>query len=451
VLEARRIAWIVLVRVEKGGAFANRALDAALAEAGQLDARDVALATELSYGTLRRQISIDHALQHFSKLPLGELDFDTRALLRLGAYQLLHLRIPERAAVHATVELAKEIRQGRPVKYVNAVLRALARERANILIPPASVDPEGHLSITESMPRWLAADCLARYGFEATRRLFDAMNHPAPLTLRVNRRTATRAEVQRQLERELGLVIGATRFSPAGLVVEEARAPAALLRPQEGRWQAQDEAAQLVGFFAGVRPGLRVLDACAAPGGKTCHLAELMDDQGVVDAVDIHAGKARDIATGAERLGLTIVRTHAADASGPLPFAPADKYDLVLADAPCSGLGTLRRHPELKLRRTEADVLRLAELQRRILDNVADYVRPGGVLVYAVCTFTRAEGEDQVAAFLGHHPDFSRAPPPAGPVDWTGLVDAAGDLVTDPARHGADAFYAARLVRKAAE
>lgn len=448
-LEARRIAWIVLVRVETGGAFANRALDAALAEAGRLDPRDVALATELSYGTIRRQISLDHALAAYSKLPLGELDHDTRALLRLGAYQLLHLRIPERAAVHATVELAKEIRQGRPVKYVNAVLRSLVRDGAKLRVPPADSEPEAHLSIAHAMPRWLVADCLARYGFERTNELFDAMNHPAPLTLRVNARRGARDEVQASLAQELGLVVAATRFSPSGLVVEEARTPAALVRPEEGRWQAQDEAAQLVGFYAAPQPGWRVLDACAAPGGKSCHFAELMDDRGLVDAVDVHAGKARDIESGARKLGLSIVRTHAADATGPLPFAPPEKYDLVLADAPCSGLGTLRRHPELKLRRTSEDVPRLAELQRKILDNLAGYVRPGGLLVYAVCTFTRAEGADQVAGFLGRHSDFERAAPPPGPVDWSPLVDARGDLVTDPHRHGADAFYAARLVRKA--
>lgn len=446
-LDARRIAHSVLVRVEQGGAFANRALDAAIQEAGVLDPRDVALATELTYGTLRRQIALDHALKHFSKQAVPDLDPDTRALLRLGAHQILNMRIPDRASVHATVELAKEIRNGWPVKYVNAVLRSLAREKANIFIPPASVDPASHLSITESFPRWLVERLLALHGFEAAQAYLAALNHPAAMNLRVNARKGDRASVQHTLKGDYDVDALPTPFSPVGLTLDTT-APAGLLRPEEGRWQAQDEAAQLVGFYTAPKPGQSVLDACSAPGGKTCHLAELMDDRGTIDAADVHAGKVREVAEGARRLGLTIVHTHAADALLPLSFAPKEGYDVVLADAPCSGLGTVRRHPELKNRRTFEDVTRLAELQAKLLDNLAGYVKPGGVLVYALCTFTPEEGPLQIASFLARHRDFARTPPPAGPVDWTPLVDAHGDLVLDPHRHGTDAFYAARLVRQ---
>lgn len=448
-LEPRRIALQVLVRVEKGGAFANRALDSALREAGRLEPRDVALATELAYGTLRRQVFIDHALAHFSRQPLGELDHDTRALLRLGAHQLLHLRMPTHAAVNETVELAKEIRQGRPVKYVNAVLRALARERANVLVPPASVDPAGHLSITESFPRWLAERMVDELGFDAAQRFLHAMNQPAPVTVRANVRRGDRASVTQALKAQTGLDALPTRWSPSGLTLTDASASVALLRPEEGLWQAQDEAAQLVGFYAAPRPGQTVLDACAAPGGKTCHLAELMNDEGRVDAIDVHAGKIREIEDGARKLGLQSIHAQAADASRPLPFAPEGGYDLILADVPCSGLGTIRRHPELKLRRTLDDVKSLAELQARILDNLAGYVRPGGVLCYSVCTFTREEGPLQVQRFLERHPEFVRERPAGGGVDWDALLQPNGDLALDPHHHGTDAFYAARLVRRA--
>lgn len=446
-LDARRIAHKVLVRVEQGGAFANRALDAALSEAGVLDPRDVALATELAYGTLRRQFAIDHALRHFSKQPLDGLEPDTRALLRLGAHQILNMRIPDRASVHATVELAKEIRRGRPVPYVNAVLRSLARDRANILIPPASVDPVGHLVITESFPEWLVAKLVAEQGFEAAQAYLAALNRPANMNLRVNARRGDRAAVLHALKADFDLDGLPTAYSPVGIELDTT-APAALLRPEEGRWQAQDEAAQLVGFFAAPRPGDAVLDACAAPGGKTCHLAELMDDSGTLDAIDVHPNKAREITEGARRLGLSIVRAQAGDASVPVPFAPAAGYDLIMADAPCSGLGTLRRHPELKTRRVAQDIDRLAELQGRILDNLAKHVKPGGALVYALCTFTLEEGPQQVSRFLTRHPDFAREAPPPGPVDWSKLLDARGDLVLDPHHHGTDAFYAARLVRR---
>lgn len=446
-LDARRIALRALVRVEKDGAFANRALDAGLAEAGRLDERDAALATELVYGTLRRQIYIDHALSHFSRQPLPALDFEIRALLRMGAHQLLHLRMPEHASVHSTVELAKEVQKGRAVTYVNAVLRSLVRQRANILIPPASVDPVGYLSLTESFPRWLVEKILASGGFEKTSALLAALNHPAPLTVRVNSRRNDRTAAAHAIKAETGIDALPTRFSPDGLTLSEARVTTALLRPESGLWQAQDEAAQLVSFLAAPSPGMRVLDACAAPGGKSCHLAELMDDRGTVDAVDVHANKLREIADGARRLGLGSVTPRAADATMPLPFAPPGGYDLILLDAPCSGLGTIRRHPELKTRRTAEDVARLAELQVKLLDNVARYVRPGGVLTYAVCTFTQQEGSAQVAAFLKRHPDFTRAPAPAGPVDWGALLDVHGDMSLDPAHHGTDAFFAARLQR----
>ncbi|MFM2152643.1 MAG: hypothetical protein RL199_1078 [Pseudomonadota bacterium] len=447
-LDSRRIAHTVLVRVEQGGAFANRALDAALSEAGVLDPRDVALATELAYGTLRRQIGIDHALRHFSKRPLEELEPDTRALLRLGAHQILNLRIPDRASVHATVELAKEIRSGRPVPFVNAVLRALARERANVLVPPPAVDAAGYLEVTESFPRWFVEELLSERSFEETRALLAALNQPAPLNLRVNLRRGTRAEAQRVLTGTYGLDSLPVRHSPSGLVLD-ALAPALLLRPEEGRWQAQDEAAQLVGYFAAPEPGASVLDACAAPGGKTCHIAEMMDDRGRVDAIDVHPNKVREVNDGARRLGLSIVRAEAGDATMPVAHAPRGGYDLVMADAPCSGWGTVRRHPELKTRRTAADTARLAELQSRILDNLSGVVKPGGVFVYALCTFTPEEGSRQVERFLARHPDFVRDAPPAGPVDFGPLTSPEGDLVLDPHRHGTDAFYAARLRRRA--
>ncbi len=446
-LDARRIALRALVRVEKDSAFANRAIDSGLTEAGRLDERDTALVTELVYGTLRRQIFIDHALSHFSRQALPALDVEVRTLLRMGAHQVLHLRMPEHASVHSTVELAKEVQKGRAVSYVNAVLRSLVRQRGNILIPPASVDPVGFLSLTESFPRWLVEQLLASHGFDGTAALLASLNHPAPLTVRVNVRRNDRSAAAHAIKAETGVDALPTRFSPEGLTLSAARVTAPLLRPESGLWQAQDEAAQLVSFLAAPSPGMQVLDACAAPGGKSCHLAELMDNRGSVVSLDVHANKMREIADGARRLGLTIVAPRAADATMPLPFAPPGGYDLVLLDAPCSGLGTIRRHPELKTRRSAEDVGRLAELQSRLLDNLARYVRPGGILTYAVCTFTMEEGTNQIASFLQRHRDFSRAAAPRGTVDWPPLLDARGDMNVDPARHGTDAFFAARLQR----
>lgn len=365
----------------------------------------------------------------------------------MGAYQILHLRVPDRAAVFETVELAKQFRRGRSTTYVNAVLRALLRDRETVVLPSMSDDPAGHLSLTLSYPRWLVASLIDWRGVDWTRDILQAMNEPAPFTVRANRMRGDRETAAEAISELTGIDAEPTRYSPAGLTVAGAKRPSELLRPTSGQWQAQDEAAQLVGFLASPEPGWHVFDACAAPGGKTCHLAELMDDEGIVDASDVHAGKLRELAEGARRLGLESVRTHAADASKPFPFAPEGGWDLALVDAPCSGLGTLRRHPEMKTRRTAEDIERLAALQASILDNVARHLRPGGVLVYSVCTFTKEEGTEQVERFLARHPHFHRDPLPAS-VDWTPFLDANGDVEFDPHRHGVDAFFAARLARR---
>lgn len=492
-LEARRIAHTVLVRVDCDDAFANRTLDAALRSAGKLDPRDVALATELSYGSLRRQVTLDHMLAQVSKRPLSELDAETRALLRLGAYQILYTRIPTRASVHATVELAKEFHKGRASGFVNGVLRALLRKKDSIRISSASEDPVLNLSLEASVPRWLAKECIAWFGAERARSLLESLDTSAHMSLRVNRLRATRTEAAEDLERTLGLNSEEAPHSPHGLYCPQAKVSPDLLRPEHGKWQAQDEAAQLVGYFAAPTPGSVVLDACAAPGGKTCHLAELMNNEGHIDAVDIHQNKLSTILEGAARLGLDIVHTHAADASKPLNFAKAvverqGGYDLALIDAPCSALGILRRHPEIKGKRSEEDIARLAALQAKILRNVAALVKPAGVLVYAVCTMTPAEGPKQIERFLQENPEWRRQLPPGArpaeaseplssapksspddpaapalerspaidkPLDrkipspewWDTLLDANGDLVLAPDTHGTDGFYAARLVK----
>jgi 16S rRNA (cytosine967-C5)-methyltransferase len=444
---ARRIAHEVLVRVETGGAFADRALDGELLRAGALDPREAALATELVYGTLRRQIALDHALERFSDRALETLEPVVRAALRLGAYQILHLRVPEHAAVNESVELARGSR-GREgsAGFVNAVLRALLRGRDEIQPPDRAVDPIGHVAVVESHPRWLIERWTAWLGAAEAEAIAHANNAPAPLALRANRMRGRRDEVAAAVG---GL---AGRYAPDAVVVEKGGAPDRLPGWDEGRFAVQDEAAQLVSLYASPAPGSRVLDACAAPGGKSCHLAEIMEDRGRVLAVDLHARKAEQIAEAARRLGLASVEARAADLTHPLPGEAEASFDLALLDAPCSGLGTLRRHPELKSRRTAADVQRLAALQAELLDNVARYVRPaGGVLVYAVCTLGEDECDAQIERFLAAHADFiADPPPPAAPgvPSFSELTDARGFLRTFPHRHGCDGFFAARLRRR---
>ncbi|ACL67432.1 NusB/RsmB/TIM44 [Anaeromyxobacter dehalogenans 2CP-1] len=438
---ARGIAFDVLRRVEEGGAYASRALDAALGAAGALDPREAGLATELVYGTLRRALALDAALAPHSRRALAELDPAARVALRLGAYQLLVLGTPAHAAVGETVALAKAVDHGRAAGYVNAVLRSLSRA-ARFPDPPAlEADPAGHVAAAEALPRWVAEEWVGWLGAGEALALARAMNAPAPLCVRTPDREALLARA-----RAAGLAAAPAARAPGGVVLTGASV-GELARAAGGvPFQVQDEAAQLVtllaaGDLAG-RPA-RVLDACAAPGGKAFHLAELLGPGAEVVAIELHPRKADELAREAARRGLPAVRVVCADAGKPIPGLEPGSFDAVLVDAPCAGLGTLRRHPELKLRRAPGDLPRMAALQRKIALNAARYARPGAPVVYSICSLSRAEGPEVVETLLGE--GFRRAPPPAGfPAD---VLDARGDLLTLPSRHGTDGFYAARLVR----
>jgi 16S rRNA (cytosine967-C5)-methyltransferase len=439
-MNARSIAFDVLRRVEEGGAYASRALDAALSSAGALDPREVGLATELTYGTLRRALALDAALAPHSRRPIGELDPAARVALRLGAYQLLVLQTPPHAAVGETVTLARGADHGRAAGYVNAVLRALARAPVFPPPPPFAEDPAGHVAAAEALPRWIAEEWVAWLGADEALALARAMNGPAPLCVRAKDREALLGRA-----RAAGVEARPAERAPGGVVLSGASV-ADLARAAGGlAFQVQDEASQLVvELAAGALRGrrARVLDACAAPGGKAFQLAELLGPGSEVVAVELHPRKADALAREAERRGLPGVRVVCADASKPLPGLEEGSFDAVLVDAPCAGLGTLRRHPELKLRRAAADLPRMAALQRPLVERLIRYVRPGASLTYSVCSLSRAEGPDLAAALLAT--GARRAPPPPGfPAD---VLTAEGDLLTLPNRHGCDGFYAVRVV-----
>ena len=452
----------MLLRVEQGGAFANLALDGALRAAGVLEPREGALATELTYGSLRWQLQLDRTIAAHSDRPPAELDLPVRIALRLGAFELIHHpRVPARAAVNEAVELVKDLGGAKASGFVNAVLRRISETRAPPAPPSREVDPAGHVAALTAHPRWLVERWIAWLGLEETEKLCAANQIQAPAAVRVVRNKGTVAQAAEAL-RAAGVESIPGRYSPVALVLAAGAPPALHLEGHgEGLYQAQDEAAQLVSFYAAPAPGSRVLDACAAPGGKACHLAELVGPSGSVLAIDLHARKAQGIAEQARRLGLSNLRSLAADATLPIPGEAENSFDLVLVDAPCSGLGTLRRHPEVKLRRTPADVDRLASLQARILGQVAKAVRPGGHLVFALCTLTREECDEQVERFLATHPAFREDPPAWSSVTGSGLppwsadpvalrdcIDQRGRLRTLPHRTGTDGFFAARLLRE---
>lgn len=451
VAPARRAAYTVLRAVTSG----RSDLPDALARARErlTDERDQALTAVIAAGTLRWQGALDAVIEAFGRRAASRLDPEVLDILRLSAYQLLHLdRVPARAVVNDAVELAREQKKSSASTFVNALLRRIDRERARLPLPPRPErgDPDGaleYLSVTLSHPRWLVERWLLRVGFEAAEGWARFNNAAAPLTLRANTLVTTREALVDRLAAH-GVAVSPTRFAPAGLLVQAGN-PLKTPLVDEGAFFVQDEASQLVAIVARARPGERVLDACASPGGKTVAMAADMGNQGVVVAGDVRGRRVELLKETVARSGATSVRVARLDAAA-LPFGPV--FDLVLLDAPCSGLGTIRRDPEIRWRRTAADLPSLVGAQRRMLDGAAGVVRPGGRVVYATCSSEPEENEDLVAAFLADHPAFEVEAPELSVALGAGaapLITDAGFLRTWPHAHGLEAFFAAVLRRRA--
>jgi 16S rRNA (cytosine967-C5)-methyltransferase len=435
----RETALTILCRAEEG-LFADTAL--ALARQ-KLDARDSAFLLELVYGTLRNRSLLDWTLNRFSAKPLDTTDAWTRNILRLAAYQMLFLdRVPVSAAVNTAVELAKA--HGNKHGYVNGLLRGLDRKR-NTIGQPDHADPVMRLAIQYSHPLWLVRRWVARYGAEATETLLQANNLPAPLTIRTNTLRTTRQALRAALEAE-GVTLAETEHAPAGLnILATPQWLRTLQAYRDGWFVVQDQAAQLISLLLSPQPGDTVLDACAAPGGKTTHLAELMQDQGAVVALELDASRMAKIRENFRRLGLASIATVQGDATA----YHEGIYDRVLIDAPCSGLGVLRRHPDGRWNKTEQTVDEHGSLQRRILQNCASLLKPGGTLVYATCTTEPAENDDVIDWFLdGPGNSFTIDDPrPLLPQAAAMLVDSRGFFRTVPNALAMDGFFGARMVK----
>ena len=413
--------------------------------------RDRALTHEIVTGTLRWLRALDHLVIAFSRRPLSRIDPTTLTVLRLSAYQILHLdRVPASAVVDDAVDLARATGTRSASGFVNAVLRSLIRTRHALPLPPRpSADDTAaalnYLGIAHSHPAWLVERWLARVGLDNAERWVGFNNLPAPLTLRVNTLQATVEEARRTLQLD-GIETELARYAPAGLVV---RSGQLFARPDDGLVFIQDEASQLVTLAVGAAPGERVLDLCAAPGGKTTAMAADMRDRGLLVAADIRVRRVALLRETVRRSGATTIRIVRVAPGRDLPLAAT--FDRVLVDAPCSGLGTLRRDPDVKWRRQPSDLPALAAKQLRLLERAAAVVRPSGRLVYATCSSEPEENEHVVAAFLERHAAFEQVDlgaEPSIPEDVRPLVDPGGAIRTWPHVHGLEAFYAAALQRR---
>lgn len=438
-MSARDVARQVLRRVEQGEAYASLALAGAL-ERSDLSAADRALATEIVYGVLRHRTRLDRALKARATHGLKTLSGPALVVLRVAAYQILFLRVPAHAAVNDAVEAMKEVGPAL-AKFANAVLRKLADEGEPP--PPPATDVIRVLEELQSLPRWLGALVVDAVGKDEAVAAAEAMNRPPPVALRANLPRISRDELAARVVAERpDAAVTPVEAVPEALLVRGGGAPEQLAAFVDGLCTVQDPAAQLVGRLCGAAPGERILDACAGVGGKSTHLAALALAAGgpaQIDAADLSRRKLDLGEDAARRLGGRDIRFVACDLTAP-GDAIGDAYDRAILDAPCSGLGVLRRHPEGKWRRRPAEIRVLADLQARLLDAVAPRVRPGGVLVYSVCTFTREEGEGQARAFLARHPEYRVEPAEA-------FADADGFVRTWPHLHDFDGFFAVRLRR----
>jgi 16S rRNA (cytosine967-C5)-methyltransferase len=453
---AREAAYAVLravhasegARAQSGEGAGHLGGALARGRAGLRDERDRALAGEIATGTLRWQAAFDHVIAAFANRPLTRLDPEVLDILRLSMFQLLHLtRVPASAVVDDAVSLTKKIGKKSAAPLVNAILRRVSRERERLPLPPREATTRDtaldYLSATLSHPRWLAGRWLDRHGFDAAEQWCRFNNSPAALTLRANRLRTTREGLADRL-REHGVSTEPARFAPDGLIVESGN-PLNTPLAATGLFVIQDEASQLVTLMTGVAPGERVFDACASPGGKTTGMAAAMEDRGVVVAADVRPKRVRLLAETVRRSGASCVRIVQADAGVPPPFR--SRFDCVLVDAPCSGLGTLRRDPDIKWRRREDELAASASFQVRLLHTLSEAVRPGGRLVYATCSSEPEENEQAVARFLRDHEDFSARRPENLPGSVQPLLDDEGFLRTLPFRDGLEGFFAAALVK----
>lgn len=438
----RHTACTVLRRIQKEGGYADQLMDRELA-AGHLIGPDRGLFAELVFGVLRRQGTLDHILGQLLDQPLNKLEPLVLILLRLGLYQLRYLdRIPESAAVNETVKLAK-ISAPRAGGLVNAVLRSYLRRHGQITFPDPLAEPAAAIAARHSHPLWLARQWLDQLGPEETAQLAEAASCPPPLTLRVNTLKTSRADFL-QLLTGNSIIAEPCRFAPDGVIIGGRQQITGLPGFQEGLFAVQDEASQLASFLLGVRPGDGVWDCCAAPGGKTTHLAQQMGNRGMLTATDISARKLPLIEESAARLGINIIKTATANLLHPQTL-PTVQFDRILLDAPCSGLGVIRRNPEAKWRLTPDDLPRLAASQGAMLENAFRLLKPGGVLLYSTCSTTPMENEAIVHGFISDRNDCMLDNLNDIFPQWRELFTNEGMFRAWPHRYGMDGFFAARL------
>ncbi|MFO7913807.1 MAG: 16S rRNA (cytosine(967)-C(5))-methyltransferase RsmB [Desulfotignum sp.] len=442
-LDTRKTALHILLHAAKKKTTLDRALDAFRPQLAGLTQQDKNLCHAIVFGVLRHRNFLDFIIQAFSNTKIARMDLAVLYILRMAIFQMRFLdRVPDFATINTAVDLAKA-RGGKKIAgFVNAVLRNAARKIDSLMWPDRHKTLVEHISVVHSIPLWLAQRWLDRYGPDTTLELCRYVNQIPPVTLRTNTLKTSRPELGRLLT-DAGHKIDFTQFSPDGILLAGTGIDVEDLTGfAGGLFQIQDEAAQLVSRILDPQKEETILDACAGLGGKTLHLAQLMENTGQITAVDTEENKLAQLASEAQRLGITCVETRVLDLRKADISDFPGFFDRVLVDAPCTGLGVLRRNPDTKWERSVQDIQRMAARQKRLLNRAANLVKPGGTLVYAVCSCEKEENEEVVAAFLKARKDYV-----LNPMDH--LYGRACDrfFTTFPDTMGMDGFFAARFTR----
>lgn len=435
---ARQFAVEQLLEIEYKGLLSSDAVNNLIRDS-LLSPEDRRLAVRLIYGVLEQKLMLDYMLQQVSKTKLSKLDPYIHMVLRTAIYQMMFMdRIPASAVVNEAVKMSKK--KGQHLSsFVNGVLRNFKRGLGSFEQPDRSKDPNKFLSIMYSHPVWLVDRWVSEFGYDFSEALMASNNAAPPLTVRVNKLKAEASEVQKCLEQE-GIRSERSTFFDYALLVDSGQDRAIHTWPAfiRGEIYVQDLASMLVTEILDPKPGERILDLCAAPGSKTTHMAEKMNNLGEIVARDISEKKLQKIMENSKRLGISIIKPQIWDGQRFDPQS-VDAYDRVLLDAPCTGLGIIRRKPEIRYRRQPADISTLVSLQSQLLQNASQYVKKGGVLVYSTCSIDPDENQGVVRKFLSTHPDFKLTDTP-----WS---DEDGLVRLYPNIHHTDGFFIAKMVR----
>ena len=447
--DPRRAALDILVQLESSPVTLDRLMESLHARSA-FSRRDARFVQALVYGVQRWRNRLDAAIGALSTKPPRKTDLQVTNIIRLGLYQLQEMdRVPDAAAVHTAVDLARQAKRDWASGYINAVLRRALREPQIMATAPPANDPVKRLAVEQSFPAWMISRWKDRLGWQQTEMLCRAANRIPPLVLRTNFLKTTRAALIDDLK-PLAPQIRRSAYTPAGLLIDRLTdgifaSPSFLA----GAFQVQDEAAQSVGYLTSAQPGEEILDACAGLGGKTAHLAECMQNRGRITAVDRDRRKLNRLQTEMQRLGIDIVQNRALDWLGTSTINFQVHFDRILLDAPCSGMGVLRRNPDAKWKRKPKAFKRYRASQRRLLTRLIPFLKQGGLLVYAVCSTEPEETHEVIQWFLKNHPQFAIDRQPSSlPETMAPLLGPDGSLQTEVHRHATDGFFAVRLRRK---